>query len=141
MLNGILFFPLSLVLVRADPWLASFSIMRQRLFRKRSLTTPPRIHKAIIIVSFPASKQFYLFSLHHRQARFWQYHVVKLTLIDSNFDNFVLKVAFHISLCWARQGCDSAAATSTMRVLHTTALKLHELFRSEIPYYAILSHQ
>lgn len=28
-----------------------------------------------------------------------------------------------------------------MRLLHTTTLKLHEFFGSEIPYYAILSHR
>jgi hypothetical protein len=35
----------------------------------------------------------------------------------------------------------SALATSIMRLLNTTTIKLHEFFGTDIPYYAILSHR
>lgn len=36
---------------------------------------------------------------------------------------------------------NSALATSIMRLLNTTTIKLHEFYGTDIPYYAILSHR
>ena len=40
-----------------------------------------------------------------------------------------------------QSGYDQEAQPAIMRLLHTTTLKLHEFFGSQIPYYAILSRR